>query len=198
MANWPKRAARIVPLSCAWGGARHIDHFFAVRPRHQTQGNGTGAPGAWTTLCRAPNGTTHGKGHSPPCAMDQPLTCAAPLDARQRVRSTVRLDHSLSCAEPRGARQRVPPFPCVLRRTVERVWRRLPADGRQHLSLSCVSYYARQRTVSCVAFSQSARQRSLPGKNALSALCRALSQNAHDKGCVVRILVFAVRRARIR
>jgi hypothetical protein len=36
----------------------------------------------------------------------------------------------------------------------------------------------------------------LPGKNAPSALCRALDQNAHGKGCAVRILVFAVRRAR--
>jgi hypothetical protein len=33
----------------------------------------------------------------------------------------------------------------------------------------------------------------LPGKNAPSALCRALDQNAHGKGCAVRILVFAVR-----
>jgi hypothetical protein len=36
----------------------------------------------------------------------------------------------------------------------------------------------------------------LPGKNAPSALCYALDQNAHGKGCVVRILVFAVRRRR--
>jgi hypothetical protein len=50
--------------------------------------------------------------------------------------------------------------------------------------------------VLCVAFSPSARQSSLPGKNAPSALCRALDQNAHGKGCVVRIIVFAVRRRR--
>jgi hypothetical protein len=40
-----------------------------------------------------------------------------------------------------------------------------------------------------------ARQSSLPGKNAPSTLCRALDENAHGKGCAVRILVFAVRRA---
>jgi hypothetical protein len=50
--------------------------------------------------------------------------------------------------------------------------------------------------VPCVAFSQSARQSFLPGENAPSALCHALDQNAHDKGCAVRILVFAVRRRR--
>jgi hypothetical protein len=50
--------------------------------------------------------------------------------------------------------------------------------------------------VSCVAFSQIARQSSLPGKNASSALCRALGQNAHGKGGAVRIPVFAVRRRR--
>jgi hypothetical protein len=48
--------------------------------------------------------------------------------------------------------------------------------------------------VSCVAFSQSARQNSLPGKNVPGALCRALGQNAHGKGGAVRISVFAVRR----
>jgi hypothetical protein len=30
----------------------------------------------------------------------------------------------------------------------------------------------------------------LPGKNAPCTLCRALGQNAHGKGCVVRILAF--------
>jgi hypothetical protein len=33
----------------------------------------------------------------------------------------------------------------------------------------------------------------LPGKNAPCALCHALGQNAHGKGCAVRILAFAVR-----
>jgi hypothetical protein len=64
-------------------------------------------------------------------------------------------------------------------------------------SLTCVTYYARQRTVSCVAFSQIARQSSLPGKNASGALCRALGQNAHGKGGAVRIPVFVVRRRRM-
>jgi hypothetical protein len=50
--------------------------------------------------------------------------------------------------------------------------------------------------MSCVAFSQGAQQSFLPGKNAPSALCRALEQNVHDKGCAVRILVFAARRRR--
>jgi hypothetical protein len=50
--------------------------------------------------------------------------------------------------------------------------------------------------VPCVAFSQSARQSSLPGKNASSALCCALDQNAHGKGYAMRILVFAMRRQR--
>jgi hypothetical protein len=63
-------------------------------------------------------------------------------------------------------------------------------------SLSCVAYYARQRTVPCVAFSQGTRQSSLPGKNAPGALCRALGQNAHGKGGAMRIPVFAVRRWR--
>jgi hypothetical protein len=53
-----------------------------------------------------------------------------------------------------------------------------------------------QRTVPCVAFSQSARQCSLPGKNTSGALCRALGQNAHGKGGAVRIPVFAMRRWR--
>jgi hypothetical protein len=48
--------------------------------------------------------------------------------------------------------------------------------------------------VSCVAFSRSAQQSSLQGKNAPSALCRALDHNTHGKGCIVRIIVFAVRR----
>jgi hypothetical protein len=63
-------------------------------------------------------------------------------------------------------------------------------------SLSCVTYSAWQRTVSCVSFPQGARQRYLPGKNAPCALCRALGQKAHDKGGAVRIMVFAVRRRR--
>jgi hypothetical protein len=50
--------------------------------------------------------------------------------------------------------------------------------------------------VPCVTFSQSARQSSVPGKNAPGALCRALGQNAHDKGSAVRIPVFVVRRRR--
>jgi hypothetical protein len=50
--------------------------------------------------------------------------------------------------------------------------------------------------VPCIAFSQGARQSSLPGKNASGALCRALGQNAHGKGGAVRIPVFAVRRRR--
>jgi hypothetical protein len=36
----------------------------------------------------------------------------------------------------------------------------------------------------------------LPGKNVPSALCRALDQNAHGKGCAVRIPLFVVRRQR--
>jgi hypothetical protein len=36
----------------------------------------------------------------------------------------------------------------------------------------------------------------LPGKNASSALCRALDKNAHGKGYAMRILVFAMRRQR--
>jgi hypothetical protein len=46
--------------------------------------------------------------------------------------------------------------------------------------------------VPCVAFSHSARQSSLPGKNAPGALCRALGQNAHGKGGAVRFPLFAV------
>jgi hypothetical protein len=63
-------------------------------------------------------------------------------------------------------------------------------------SLPCVAYYARQRTVSCVAFSQSARQSSLLGKNASGTLRHALGQNVHSKGGAVRIPVFVVCRRR--
>jgi hypothetical protein len=48
-------------------------------------------------------------------------------------------------------------------------------------SLSRVTCCARQRPMPCVAFSYSARQRSLPGKNAVCALCRAPGQNPHAK-----------------
>jgi hypothetical protein len=154
-------------------------------PRHQTHGKGNGAPGAWTNLCRASRGTTHGKGSSPPCAMDQSLPCVVPRGARQRAGSTLRLDHSLPCALPRGARQRVLLFPCVLRGARQRGCDVVsPRTAVNTFSLPCVTYYARQRTVSCVAFFQSARQSSLPGKNASGA-------NVHGKGGVVRIPPFS-------
>jgi hypothetical protein len=107
--------------------------------------------------------------------------------ARQRAGSTLRLDHSLPCALPRGARQRVLPFPCVLSGARQRGCDAIsPRPAVNTFSLSCVTYYARQRTVPCVAFSQSARQSSLPGKNESGALCRALWENAHGKGGAVR------------
>jgi hypothetical protein len=40
--------------------------------------------------------------------------------------------------------------------------------------------------VSCVAFSQNARQSSLPGKNEPGAFCHALWEKAHGKGGAVR------------
>jgi hypothetical protein len=53
---------------CRAPGATHDKLTILCRaPRHKTNGNGTGAPAAWTILCRAPSGTTHGKGHGPPC-----------------------------------------------------------------------------------------------------------------------------------
>jgi hypothetical protein len=126
--------------------------------------------------------------------MDQSLPCAVPRGARQRSGSTLRLDHSLSCALPRGARQRVLPFPCVLGGARQRGCDVVsPRTAVNTFSLPCVTYYARQRTVPCVAFFQSARQSSLPGKNEPGALCRALGKNAHGKGGAVRILPFAVR-----
>jgi hypothetical protein len=60
-------------------------------------------------------------------------------------------------------------------------------------SLPCVTFCARQRPMPCVAFPYGARQRSLPGKNAPCALCRAPEQNPHGKGCAVRVLASAVR-----
>jgi hypothetical protein len=105
------------------------------------------------------------------------LLCVVPRGARQRAGSTVRLDHSLPCALPRGARQRVPPFPCVLSGARQRGCDVVsPRTAVNTFSLPCVTYYARQRTLPCVAFSQSARQSSLPGKNASDALCRALGK----------------------
>jgi hypothetical protein len=109
----------------------------------------------------------------------------------------LRLDHSLSCALPRGARQRVLSFPCVLSGARQRGCDAVsPRTAVNTFSLPCVTYYARQRTVLCVAFSQSARQSSLPGKNEPGALCRALWENAHGKGGAVRFRPFAVRRRR--
>jgi hypothetical protein len=71
-----------------------------------------------------------------------------------------------------------------------------PRTAVNTFSLPCVTYYARQRTVSCVAFFQSARQSSLPGKNEPGALCRALWENTHGKGSAVPFPPFAVRRRR--
>jgi hypothetical protein len=59
-------------------------------------------------------------------------------------------------------------------------------------SLPCVTFCARKRPTSCVAFPYGARQRSLTGKNAPCALCRAPGQNPHGKGCAVRVLASAV------
>jgi hypothetical protein len=60
-------------------------------------------------------------------------------------------------------------------------------------SLSCVTCCTRQRPMLCVAFPYGARQRSLSGKSASCALCRAPRQNPHGKGCVVRVLASIVR-----
>jgi hypothetical protein len=146
-------------------------------PSHQTHDTGYGAPGAWTNLCRASSHVVHGKGSSPPCAWTN--RCRAP-------RST---------AHGKGKGQ-----PCALT-TLCRASCHV-AHGKEHyprtavntFSLSCVGYYARQPTVSCVVFSQSARQSSLPGKNESDALCRALWEKAHGKGGAVRFRPFAVRR----
>jgi hypothetical protein len=51
--------------------------------------------------------------------------------------------------------------------------------------------------VPCIAFSQSARQSSLLGKNASGVFCRALGQNAHGKGSAVHIPLFPVRRSEV-
>jgi hypothetical protein len=127
--------------------------------------------------------------------MDQSLSCAVPRGAWQRAGSTLCLDHSLACALPRGARQRVLPFPCVLGGARQRGCDAVsPRTTVNTFYLQCVTYYARQQTVTCVAFFQNARQSSLPGKNESDALCRALGKNAHGKGGAVRIPPFAVRR----
>jgi hypothetical protein len=107
---------------------------------------------------------------------------------------TLRLDHSLSCAFQHGSRHRALPFPCVLsgarQRGCDAVSSRTAVNT---FSLPCVAYYARQPTVPCVAFSQNARQSSLPGKNEPGALCRALWEKAHGKGGAVHFRPFAVR-----
>jgi hypothetical protein len=103
----------------------------------------------------------------------------------------------LSCALPRGARQRVLPFPCVLSGARQRGCDAVsPRTAVNTFSLPCITYYAQQRTVSCVAFSQSAQQSSLSGKNESGALCCALWKNAHGKGGAVRFPPFVVRRRR--
>jgi hypothetical protein len=107
---------------------------------------------------------------------------------------TLHLDHSLPCAFQHGARHRALPFPCVLsgarQRGCDAVSSRTAVNT---FSLPCVAYYARQPTVPCVAFSQNARQSSLPGKNEPGALCHALWEKEHGKGGAVRFRPFAVR-----
>jgi hypothetical protein len=88
-------------------------------------------------------------------------------------------------------------FFCVVRIWVthdkERVTPSRCGTAVDPFSLSCVTFYARQRPMPCVAFPYCARQRSLPGKNASCALCRVPGQNPHGKGCAVRVLTSAVR-----
>jgi hypothetical protein len=127
----------------------------------------------WTNRCRAPCHVAHGKGQGQPCALT--ILCRAP------------------CHVAHG-KERVLPFPCVLGGARQIGCDAVsPRTAVNTFSLSCVTYYAWQRIVSCVAFFQSARQISLPGKNESGALCRALGSNVHGKGGVVRILPFTVR-----
>jgi hypothetical protein len=139
-------------------------------PSHQTHGTGYGAPGAWTNLCRASGHVAHGKGSSPPCAWTN------------RYRAPRSTAHGKGQGQPCAL-----PFPCVLSGARQRGCDVVsPRTAVNTFSLPCVTYYARQPTVSCVAFSQNARQSSLPGKNEPGALCRALWEKAHGKGGAVR------------
>jgi hypothetical protein len=74
------------------------------------------------------------------------------------------------------------------RRTVESVWRSLPADGREHLFFAVRRLFRMAKSYAVRWLSPRRTTKVFAGKNAPCDLCRALGQNPHGKGCAVRIL----------
>jgi hypothetical protein len=110
--KWPFVAVRHARRHTAkWLVHRAPEPAFVVRLVARRTAKGIIHRAPWTNLCRAPRHVTHSRGHGQPCALT--TLCRAPARWRTAKSTTV----------PVRAQ----------RRTIERVWCCLPADGRQHI-----------------------------------------------------------------